>query len=277
MKRRIRVSAGVRLTAAVAFFGAAAGSAIAQGNSATGQTLWNNTACAGCHTLALVQGRITARAPAGLTYQKSLDSLNASLTGTSLNGTPTGMQGFAAALNTQNRADLAAYIAGLPAPAPAVSFAPAGGPQFPATAVGATSSQTTTITNSGTAALVFAVNNAVTIATGGDAADFRITSSTCPGVTLQPNTGSCTINATFQPTAATATTRTASIGLAHNMGATGTSLVPMQGIVGGTTAPPATSPPTGSANAPSSGGGGALPWAVIALLAVGLFAGSRKR
>ncbi len=252
----------ISLVAAALLF-ASAGKAQAQ-DSGTGLSLWNSNGCSGCHTLALVQGRITARAPTGLTFQKSLDALNAALTGTTLNGTVTGMQGFAAALTTQNRADLAAYIAGLPALAPQVTYAPTGGPQFPATAIGSTSSQTVTITNSGTAALVFATNNAVTIATGGDAADFRVTSSTCPGVTLQAGSGNCTINVTFQPLAGTATTRTASIGLSHNANG-GSSLVPMLGIVAG--APSGTTPPpTGAANPPSSGGGGSLAWQWLGLL-----------
>jgi hypothetical protein len=81
--------------------------------------------------------------------------------------------------------------------APALTYAPSGGAVFPATVAGATSCAVVTITNTGTANLVFAVNNAVSIASGGNAADFRITSSNCPGVTLQPNQGNCTINVTF--------------------------------------------------------------------------------
>ena len=63
-------------------------------------------------------------------------------------------------------------------------------------------SATVTIRNTGTAPLTFATNNAVTIATGGDAADFRIASATCnPGSTLAANSGNCTINVTFTPAA----------------------------------------------------------------------------
>ncbi|MGH6623071.1 MAG: choice-of-anchor D domain-containing protein, partial [Burkholderiaceae bacterium] len=192
-----------------------------------------------------------------MSQPNALAALEAALLGTSLppRNVATGMN-VGIVLSAAQKNDVAAYIAGLAAPAPVVTYSPAGGPQFPATAVGSTSSQTATITNTGTAPLVFATNNAVTIATGGDAADFRVTSSTCPGVTLQAGSGNCTINVTFQPTAGASTTRTASIGLSHNANG-GSSLVPMLGIVGaGATTPPATTPPTGSANPPSSGGGG---------------------
>jgi len=204
-----------------------------------------------------------------LNEAKALEALTAALNGTSLGGSSTGMNSLypGPLITTQQRADLAAYLANSPAVAPVIAYAPTGGPQFPATAIGSTASQTVTITNIGTAPLVFAMNNAVTIATGGDAADFRVTSSTCPGVTLQAGSGNCTINVTFQPTAGTSTTRTASIGLSHNAN-NGSSLVPMLGIVsgGGTTTPPATTPPTGSANPPSSGGGGGLNWRWLGLL-----------
>ena len=128
-------------------------------------------------------------------------------------------------LDTTQRADLAAFIAGIVGPTPIVRYAPASGPIFPATAVGATASATVTITNVGTGDLVIATNDAVTMATGGDVADFRITTSSCPGLTLRPDADNCTISVTFQPIAGASLTRTASIGLTT---ASGTSLVPMQ-------------------------------------------------
>jgi hypothetical protein len=227
-----------------------------------------------------------------LNFSKSLASLNASLTGIDLDGVATGMSGYSSLLSTTQRGDLAAYMAGLAAAAPALTYAPSGGAVFPATAAGATSAAVVTITNTGTANLVFAVNNAVSIASGGNAADFRITSSNCPGVTLQPNQGNCTINVTFQPVTGTATTRTASLGVTHNAG---TSIVPMSGTVGtgsvttppvgsgGSTTPPAsggsTAPTSGSspaaatssANAPLNGGAGSFPLAVVMLLVAATF------
>jgi cytochrome c553 len=227
------------------------------GNSNAGEALWNSNGCSGCHTVAKARGDITARAPAGMSFDKALAALNAALSGADLEGNVTGMQGFAAALSTTNRNDIAAYIAGLAGPAPIISYSPTGGAIFPATAVGASASATVTIRNTGTAALTFATNNAVTIATGGDAADFRVASSSCPATTLQPNTGSCTINVIFTPAAGSSLTRTASIGLATT---TSTSLVPLAGSVA------VAAPATSAAVAPSSGGGGSFQWVALLLL-----------
>jgi mono/diheme cytochrome c family protein len=231
------------------------------GNSNTGESLWNANGCSGCHTLTKIRGDITTRAPAGMSFDKALAALNAALTGTDLDGNPTGMNAlFGATLTTANRNDLAAYIAGLAGPAPVISYSPTGGAIFPATAVGASSTATVTIRNTGTAPLTFQTNDAVTIATGGDAADFRVTSSTCPATTLQPNAGNCTINLTFTPAAGAALTRSASAGLSTT---TGTSLVPLTGTV----AVAGTAPPTSAANPPADGGGGALHvlWLLLAL------------
>lgn len=261
-----------RTALAAALLSSAAVHAQSPGNSGNGQILFNNNGCASCHALAAQRAQITNRAPnAGtLTYDKSLAALNAALSGTDLDNVSTGMNVAFGTLTTQQRADIAAYIAGLPAPAPIVSYSPAGGPAFPATAVGATSSTTVTVTNTGTADLVFVTNNAVTIATGGDAADFRVTSSTCPAATLQPNTGSCAINVTFQPLAGTSLTRTASLGLTAT---SGVSLVPMTGVVTSSTSPPPA--PPGAANPPSSGGGGAL--SLLGVVLVAMAACMRRR
>lgn len=219
------------------------------GNSTNGELLWNTNGCSGCHTVTKQRNDITVRTPAGMSFDKALAALNAALNGTDLDGNATGMQSFAPILNTTDRNDIAAYLAGLAGPAPIISYSPTGGAIFPATAVGASASSTVTIRNTGTAALTFATNNAVTIATGGDAADFRVSSSTCPALTLQPNVGNCTINVTFTPTAGASLTRTASIGLVTT---TSTSLVPLAGSVA------VAAPPSSAANPPADGGGGGL-------------------
>jgi mono/diheme cytochrome c family protein len=239
------------------------------GNATAGETLWSANGCSGCHTVTKVRGDITTRAPAGMSFDKALAALVAALGGADLEGNQTGMQGFAAGLSPTNRNDLAAYIAGLAGPAPLLRYAPASGPIFPATAVGASSSQTVTITNAGTAPLVFQTNNAVTIASGGDTADFRVTATSCAGTTLNPNSGNCTINVTFTPAAGANLTRTASIGLATSAG---NSLVPMSGSVSTGT------PPAGGSAAvpPASGGGGALPAAWALLLAAAALARVRR-
>lgn len=243
------------------------------GDSTAGQQLFTTTLspqCSSCHSttnaaavnsLTAIRNNITNRVtPAGaagtMSFAKALEALDRALTGTSLGGAVTGMNGFYTLTSTQ-RGDIAAYIAGLAGPAPIISYSPTGGAIFPATTVGASASATVTIRNTGTAALTFATNNAVTIATGGDAADFRVSTSSCPGVTLQPSTGTCTINVTFTPAAGQSLTRTASIGLATT---TNTSLVPLAGSVA------VAAPVASSANAPTDGGGGSLGWAWAFLL-----------
>jgi len=238
------------------------------GNSTAGESLWNANGCSGCHTVTKQRGDITARAPVGMSFDKALAALNAALNGTDLDGNATGMQSFAPSLGTTDRNDIAAYLAGLAGPAPIISYSPTGGATFPATAVGASSSSTVTVRNTGTAPLVFATNNAVTIATGGDAADFRVNASTCPATTLQPSSGSCTVNVTFAPAAGASLQRSASIGLSTT---TGTSLVPMLGNV--SVAAPA---PTSAANPPADGGGGVLGWSLAALGLAALVAPNRR-
>lgn len=249
------------------------------GDSNVGQQLFTATlspACAGCHSttagtadarsLTSIRAAITNRAtPAGaagtMSFAKALEALDRALTGISLGNQPTGMNGLYTLTATQ-RGDLAAYLAGISAPAPVISYTPAAGAIFPATAVGASASATVTVSNTGTAPLTFLTNNAVTIASGGDSADFRVTASTCPGVTLQPNSGNCSVNVTFAPTAGTSLTRTASVGLATT--AT-TRLVPLQGTVTAAAQPPAGGGGS-AANPPTGGGGGVTPWLALAVL-----------
>jgi len=249
-----------------------AGAAQAQttGDSNAGEQAFSTTLspqCSSCHSstdasaansLTTIRNQITVRAtPAGaagtMSFAKALEALDRALTGTTLSNSVTGMTGLFTLTSTQ-RGDLAAYIAGIVGPAPVLRYSPASGPIFPATPVGAMASSTATITNAGTADLVFPTNNAVTMATGGNASDFRITASTCPGITLRPGSGNCTISVTFQPDSGSSLTRTASIGLTTT---TGTSLVPLAGSVVDTASMTATS--GSAANAPS-GGGGSLGW-----------------
>lgn len=244
------------------------------GDSAAGEALWNANGCSGCHSLTKSRTDITNRAPAGMSFSKALAALNAALAGADLDGNVTGMASFGPILTTTNRNDIAAYIAGISAPAPVISYSPSGGAIFPATAIGASASATVTVTNTGTAPLTFLTNNAVTIASGGDAADFRVTASTCPGVTLQAGSGSCTVSVTFTPTAGTSLTRTASVGLATS---TLTRLVPLQGSVVAGGAP--STPPAGggsAANPPTGGGGGGALDLLVGVLALALVARRRS-
>jgi mono/diheme cytochrome c family protein len=251
------------------------------GDPNVGQQLFTATLsppCASCHSatdaaaansLTNIRNAITNRAtPAGaagtMSFAKALEALSAALAGTSLGGRTTGMNSLFPALTTTQRNDLAAFIAQVTGPAPVLRYSPATGLIFPATAVGATATSTATISNIGTADLVFATNNAVTIASGDYAADFAVTSTNCAGVTLRPNTGNCTATVTFRPASGASLTRWASIGLTTT---TGVSLVPLTAsVVDGSS----TAAPTGSAANPPAGGGGGVvwPWAVPLLFAV---------
>jgi Cytochrome c len=250
-----------------------------------GATLFANNGCDGCHDylgatgLKAIRDQIAQRTPPpGLNYSKSLMALTAALAGTDLDNDLTGMDALFMFTDAE-RADLATYIANLPNPTPILTHAPFPGPVFPPTAVGASVTQTVTVTNSGTAALVFATNGAATIASGPFSADFVVSASQaasfCQGVTLQPNAGSCTVAVQFSPQAGASFTRSASLALVTTT-APNTTLVSMSGSLPGAPAagtptgtPPATQPPTGSANSPSSGGG-ALPSQIVGLLLLAL-------
>lgn len=279
-----RLVRGVTTAMLMAVVGVA--SAQTTGDSNAGQQLFTTTLspqCSGCHSttqpaavnsLTSIRANITNRAtpagPAGvMSFEKALEALNAALSDISLGNKPTGMKALFT-LTPAQVADLAAFVAGIAGPAPVLRYSPASGPIFAATAVGGSASATATITNAGTADLVIATNNAVTIASGGDAADFRVTASTCPGITLRPNSGNCTINVTFQPAAGVSLTRTASIGLSTT---NGTSLVPLAGsVVAGSSSANSSPAADSAANSPASGGGGALhPSCFLFLLLPALF------
>jgi mono/diheme cytochrome c family protein len=277
MSRKLRILRELALVLPLALAGSIA-SAQTTGDSNAGQQLFMTTLspqCSGCHSttnasaansLTTIRNNITNRATAAgaagtLSFAKALEALDRALTGTSLGGAVTGMNGFYTLTSTQ-RGDLAAYIAGLGGLAPILSYSPnPSGAFFSGTAVGASSTATVTLRNTGTAPLTFATNNAITIATGDDSADFSIASTTCaPGSSLAPN-GSCTITARFAPSAGDRLQRSASIGVETT---SSRSLVPMLGNVA---VPAAATPPTGSAVAPSSGGGGSFHWVALLLLA----------
>jgi Cytochrome c len=250
-----------------------------------GATLFANNGCDGCHDylgatgLQAIRDQIAQRTPPpGLNYSKSLMALTAALAGTDLDNDLTGMDALFMFTDAE-RADLATYIANLPNPTPILTHVPFPGLAFPPTAVGASVTQTVTVTNSGTAPLTFATNGAATIASGPFSADFVVSASQaasfCQGVTLQPNAGSCTVAVQFSPQAGASFTRSASLALVTTT-APNTTLVSMSGSLPGAPAagtptgtPPATQPPTGSANSPSSGGG-ALPWQILGLLLLAL-------
>ncbi|MEP6609555.1 MAG: hypothetical protein ABJA83_12860 [Burkholderiaceae bacterium] len=256
---------------------------VAQGQAVylDGETLFNNSACGDCHEspgaegLQAIRNQIAQRlqpAP-GLNYTKSLAALKAALDGVDLDTEATGMDGLfpVGTFSDAMLANLAVYIANMPTPAPTLTYLPFPGPIFPPTAVGATSVQTITVTNTGTLPLVFAINGAAQIAAGQHADDYSVTAAQCQATTLQSGVGSCTVNIQFRPVAGTDVGRAASLSLQST-----TSAAPAQIPLFGTlqASAPASTPPTGTAPAPSTSAnapsGGALPWQMIGVLLIAL-------
>jgi hypothetical protein len=133
--------------------------------------------------------------------------------------------GFLAAyVSSQDRLDLAAYLANPNVTAaPGIAIAPAS-VTFASISVGSASAvAAVTVTNNGTANLVLSSRSI----SGAQASQFRIeTSSTCGnGTTLVPN-ASCRINVTFRPTSTGA--KSAAIAIAHSAPG-GSSSIPLSG------------------------------------------------
>lgn len=170
--------------------------------------------------------------------------------------------------------------------APLLGYAPAGGPLFEPTQAGTNSPAIrVTITNVGTANMMFPASGVAAITTGFNPSDFRVAATTCVAATpLQPNTGNCTVDVTFAPTAAGAATRTAILLISHSGGA---DQVPLTGVVIGATGAgsPAPPPSTGGGTNPSaaptggssSGGGGEVAWQWLGLLCLLALSTARRR
>ena len=139
MSQKFRIFRELVLIVPVALAGSIA-SAQTTGDSNAGQQLFTTTLspqCSGCHSttnasaansLATIRNNITNRATAAgaagtMSFAKALEALDRALTGTTLGGAVTGMNGFYTLTSTQ-RGDLAAYIAGLAGLAPILSYSP---------------------------------------------------------------------------------------------------------------------------------------------------------
>jgi hypothetical protein len=156
--------------------------------------------------------------------------------------------------------------------APEVGYTPAGGPVFAVTRAGTTSEAIrVTVTNRGTANMVFPASAAAAINTGFNPSDFRVEATTCVAASnLAPNTGNCTIDLVFAPPAAGAVVRSAILTVSYTGGS---AQVPLMGVVDGATGTSATTAPPATGGSPaaapgSGGGGGALPLVLLSLLAI---------
>jgi MYXO-CTERM domain-containing protein len=226
-----------------------AGAAAAQtATYARGETVWTDNACSGCHTLASRRALFTS-----VTQNVVRTRLDAAINGTTIGGTPTGMQGFSGLTNA-DRDSLVIFLGNF---IPVATVLP--GVTFNLTSAGTGQSSnpaTVTIRNDGRINLLVDAN----ISKGGtNPNDFSFAGvgNGCAGQTVVP-TANCQLTVTFTPSATGA--RSATLTLTHN-GDPSTTVI----FLNGTTS---SQPPPSSA----SGGGGALGagWAALLLVALGL-------
>jgi cytochrome c553 len=230
LKNQLMLNTAIALVIAAAALPAAAQVT----NSSRGGRLFSGTqafpnqlsACTACHTIGDRRTAVTNNG--GFTYNNALARLNLAINGP--------MTQYAS-LSTQDRADLAAYIAQLPSPEPAPTVNQTL-LNFTASAVGQqTVPQTITLTNSVAAstpgAMALTVSNVSF--TGTNSTDFRISANGCQGVNLAAG-NNCSISVTFTPGAAGG--RTAALSIAHNAIPASTS-VSLTGTTSSTNPPPA--------------------------------------
>jgi hypothetical protein len=242
----------VRFGLAVVLGLAALPAAAQTASFARGETVWADSACAGCHSLGTRRTLF-----ASVSQATARTRLDAAINGTTVGGVPTGMQSFSG-MSAVDRDSLVIFIGNF---IPVVDVAPAVFISMTSSAVGTPSGATTvTLSNSGRISAVFGAN----LAKGGaHPGDFTVTGigNGCASQTVAVG-ANCQLSVTFTPNASG--TRTADVTLSHN-GDPGTTVIQLSGTSGGG----ATTPPASGGG--DGGGGGALaPMAsgVLALLAV---------
>lgn len=270
---------------------AATGAAYAQ-NAANGEVLYQTrftipvsgpTSCEDCHGPAYLFRRSAAQIASAIAGNRGQ------------------VMGTFAFLTAQQIDDLGAYmaVAQPPPPPPPVSPPPAGSPpaatpmaspnpaMLPNTVVGSTSAVVNVqFTNTAASNVTFATP--AIGAASGDASDFLVAAPTTgnaqciSGRVMAPGT-SCWFGVQFAPSAGGARSATWSV---QFTGAVAARTITLQGMASTTAAPaptpapaPAPSPaPVSAANAPTSGGGGAIGWlGLLALIASSCTASLRRR
>lgn len=231
-----------------------------------GQTVWNNTNCAGCHvgniSLASMQSRFLTLAAAR----------NAADAGASRNGSMAAVWGT---LTNTQKDNVSAYVAGIRAEGN-VSANPGGA--ISVTAVGQSASTVVTLFNNGRAPMNVLANNGVRLS-GTGAAQFTVAGigNGCLAQTVAPNGGSCQVRVTYQPAVAPNPNHAATLTFEHNGEPLTTTTLALTGSIAAAPPPPAPSPTPTPAPAPSSGGGGALPLALWATLLPAALVARRRR
>lgn len=198
-----------------------------------------------------------------------------------INGNDGMVMGAYSIWTAQQISDVAAHLQAAVTPPPPPPFAPLPTPAasptsvtFATTAVGSTS-PTVTVLLTNSASVAITLGNPFVNPGTGQTGDFK-TAPVAAGQTACINSGtldpgaSCLIGAQFAPVASGDRTATWSINFVGNVPAR---TVPLQGTATGAGAAPPTTAPTGSANAPSNAGAGALGWlnllGLLSLLALG--------
>jgi cytochrome c553 len=227
-----------------------------------GESVWNNTGCAGCHvgniSLASMQSRYLTLAAA----RSAADA------GANRNGAMGAIWGT---LTNTQKDNVSAYVAGIRAEGN-VSANPGGA--LSVTAVGQSASTVVTLFNNGRAPMTVLANNGVRI-TGTGAAQFALTGigNGCLAQTLAANGGSCQVRVTYQPSVAPSSTHTATLTFEHNGEPQTTTTLPLSGSIAAAPAPAPTPAPAPA----SDGGGGALPLALWATLLPAALVVRRRR
>lgn len=235
--------------AAFALFAFAGGAVAQTATYARGETVWDDNACSGCHTLASRRALFTS-----VTQNVVRTRLDAAINGTTVGGTPTGMQGFSG-LSNSDRDSLVIFLGNF---IPVATVLP--GVTFNLTSAGTGQSSTpatVTVRNDGRTNLMVDANIAKS-GTNPNDFSFAGVGNGCAGQTVVP-TANCQLTVTFTPSATGA--RSATLTLTHNGDPSMTVI-----FLNGTTS---SQPPPSSA---SGGGGGALGagWAALLLVALGL-------
>jgi hypothetical protein len=248
-KRLLRSGRALRIAALLALAGSAWPVAAQTASYARGETLWTDHACFGCHMLTLLRSRF-----ATVNQTTGRARLDAAISGTTVGGVTTGMQGFAS-LNAVDRDSLVIFLGNF---IPSISVAPGLTVALTSSGVGTPSAPATiTLTNTGRVAATFGAD---IVKGGSHPSDFSVAGvgNGCAAQTIAVNAG-CQLSVIFTPAASGA--RSADVTLSHN-GDPGTTVIQLTGSTGGGS----TSPPTGS----TGGGGSIAPWLLWLLLPAAL-------
>jgi mono/diheme cytochrome c family protein len=234
-----------------------------------GQTEWNASGCAGCHTGGSFP--LTQMQTSYANNTVALGRLNTAIN--NQGGMAIYRAGQGSALSDAQRNNLSYYISNFRAEGAA--FLSAGGPMLTVASVGQTAQATIRLQNNGKALLRVNMSGGQTVT--GDTAQFLPVmgvGSGCDAQSINPG-AFCEVTVTYRPQVVPASQHSLTVTFTHNGEPTTTSAVTITGRV---SAAPAPAPTPAPAPAPSSdGGGGALPLTLWATLLPAALVARRRR